>query len=84
VLPAFPVLLRTLPAADPTPIPTSTVDPNLVTPGVTGFIVTAVVIVASIVLIVDMARRMRRLRYRAEVRERLEAEAAAEDAGEGS
>ncbi|UYN83689.1 MAG: hypothetical protein KIT89_00085 [Microcella sp.] len=49
-------------------------DPNTVTPGVVGFIAIALVAIASIFLLVDMSRRIRRVRYRGEVRERLEAE----------
>lgn len=62
-------------------------DPDLVTPGVVGFVATFLVIVAVVLLILDMVRRIRRVNYRAEVRqqlevERLEAEFAASD-GEG-
>ncbi len=49
-------------------------DPNTVTPGVVGFFAIALVAIAAILLMVDMARRIRRVRYRGEVRERLEAE----------
>ncbi|MDO9590541.1 MAG: hypothetical protein Q7J04_05305 [Microcella sp.] len=49
-------------------------DPNTVTPGVVGFIAIALVALASILLLVDMSRRIRRVRYRGEIRERLEAE----------
>ena len=54
------------------------VDPNLVSPGVWGFVITAVIMVVVILLIIDMVRRMRRVNYRAEIRQRLEAEAAAD------
>lgn len=49
-------------------------DPNTVTPGVEGFIAIALVAIAVIFLLVDMTRRIRRVRYRGEIRERLEAE----------
>lgn len=49
-------------------------DPNTVTPGVEGFIAIALVAIAAIFLIVDMTRRIRRVRYRGELREQLEAE----------
>lgn len=49
-------------------------DPNTVTPGVEGFIAIALVAVAAMFLIVDMTRRIRRVRYRGELREQLEAE----------
>lgn len=55
-------------------LPASTVPDVDVTPGVIGFIAIAAVAVATILLVVDMTRRIRRTRYRAEIRERLEAE----------
>jgi hypothetical protein len=58
--------------ATPSPSP----DDTLVTPGVWGFVVTAVIMVVVILLIIDMVRRMRRVTYRAEIRQRLEEEAA--------
>lgn len=56
---------------DPTPLPIS---PDEVTPGWVGFAITAVFMVIVIVLIFDMVRRMRRVRYREEARERIAAE----------
>lgn len=44
------------------------IDPNGVTPGVIGFIITAAVAIISLLLILDMVRRMRRLRYREEAK----------------
>jgi hypothetical protein len=63
-------------AASPTPTPTSTpaVDPDLVTPGVVGFLATAVIAIAVILLVWDMMRRIRRGRVRADIREELDAE----------
>jgi len=58
----------------PTPVPDGTDD---VGPGVWGFVVTAFVAVLVILLIVDMVRRMRRVRYREEVAAQLDAEQAA-------
>jgi capsular polysaccharide biosynthesis protein len=55
-------------------IPPIEVDPNLVTPGVVGFIATFVVAIGVILLLLDMNRRMRRNRYRAEITERLDRE----------
>ena len=63
-------------AATPSPSPSSVPDVQ-VTPGVAGFIAIALVAVVTILLVIDMTRRIRRTRYRAEIRERLEAEAAA-------
>ncbi|MCA5922156.1 MULTISPECIES: hypothetical protein [Curtobacterium] len=60
--------------AQPSPSPSVVPDVD-VTPGVIGFVAIALVAVLTILLIVDMTRRIRRTRYRAEVRERLESEA---------
>ncbi|WIB65185.1 hypothetical protein DEI94_12215 [Curtobacterium sp. MCBD17_040] len=68
-------------ATSPT-TPASTVPDVDVTPGVWGFVVIAIVAVATIALVVDMTRRIRRTRYRSEIRERLEAEARGELPGE--
>jgi len=67
----------------PTPSPTFgsyTGDEDLITPGWIGFAITFLVMAATILLVLDMTRRVRRTRYRGEIRERLEAEAAADDA----
>lgn len=61
----------------PIPTPTMTVDPNAVTPGPAGFLVIVIVVIAVVLLIWDMNRRIRRVRYREEVREELDAEEAA-------
>ena len=68
-------------ATTPTPTPTPEVDPDLVTPGVVGFVVTAFIAIAVILLVWDMMRRIRRGRVRADIREELEAE---EQAGRAS
>jgi len=57
--------------------PPPSFDEDLVTPGVWGFALTIAVIVAVVLLIIDMVRRIRRVTYRAQVREQLEAEEAA-------
>ena len=62
----------------PMPTPSMTVAPEAVTPGFIGFAVIVVVVVAVILLIWDMNRRIRRVRYREEVREELDAEQAAQ------
>ncbi|MDF2559616.1 MAG: hypothetical protein K0R99_1062 [Microbacterium sp.] len=61
----------------PMPTPSMTVDPVSVTPGFIGFAVIVVIVLAVILLIWDMNRRIRRVRYRDEVREELDAEEAA-------
>jgi hypothetical protein len=49
-------------------------DPNLVTPGVWGFVLTFVIMLVVVLLVLDMVRRIRRVNYRAEVRAQIEAE----------
>lgn len=63
--------------ATPSPVPTSNVADVLVTPGPWGFVTVALIMLAVIALIIDMVRRLRRLNYRAEIREKLDQEAAA-------
>ena len=53
------------------------IDPNIVTPGVVGFLVTIFVAMVTILLVWDMVRRIRRQRYRAEIEAKLDAEQAA-------
>ncbi|WP_203581312.1 hypothetical protein [Microbacterium hibisci] len=71
-------------APTPTPTPTMEVDPDLVTPGVWGFVITALVAVAVIFLVWDMMRRIRRGRVRADIQEELDAEAQAARAVEAT
>jgi hypothetical protein len=62
----------------PTPTPTYGVytgDEDLVTPGVIGFLITFGIGAATLLLILDMNRRVRRTRYTEEIREKLRAEA---------
>ncbi|MBD8538365.1 MULTISPECIES: hypothetical protein [unclassified Frigoribacterium] len=58
---------------DPT-LPPSTIPDEAVTPGVWGFVAIAFVAIATVLIVVDMTRRVRRTRYRGEVRERIQAE----------
>lgn len=53
-------------------IPAIEVDPNSVTPGVVGFVVTFAVMIAVVLLVLDMVRRVRRVRYRSEIAEKLD------------
>jgi len=62
-------------------IPAIEVNPVMVTPGVVGFIATFGVGIASLLLILDMVRRVRRVRYREEISAKLDAEEAAARAG---
>jgi len=63
--------------ATPTPSPTSGIDENLVTPGVVGFSVTLGLILATILLLISLTRRIRRVNNRALIAEQLDAEEAA-------
>lgn len=60
-------------AQTPAPSPEGTLRPGLsedmITPGTWGFIATAFVVILTIFLIVDMVRRLRRVRYKAQVEE---------------
>ncbi len=53
-------------AATPLPTPTTPedLDPTTVSPGLIGFLVTFAIAVATVLLVLDMVRRIRRLRYR--------------------
>ena len=55
-------------------IPPIEVDPVLVTPGVVGFAVSFMVAIGALLLILDMVKRVRRVRYRAEIAEKLDRE----------
>lgn len=66
-----------------TPTPPPDFDLNSVTPGWVGFAITAVVVLATIALILDMVRRIRRTRYRGEIQEKLAEEAAAQAGSAG-
>jgi len=68
-------LIRVLPLEEDTLIPAIEVDPNSETPGVIGFVVTFLVAAGVLLLILDMVRRVRRVRYREEINEKLDREA---------
>jgi hypothetical protein len=53
-------------------IPAIEVDPNSVTPGVVGFIMTFGTMIAVLLLVLDMVRRVRRVRYRQEIADKLD------------
>ncbi|KGA05099.1 MAG: hypothetical protein GM43_3550 [actinobacterium acMicro-4] len=76
------MMMTLLFALEETPlIPAIEVDPNSVTPGVVGFLATLFVAMGVVVIIVDMTRRVRRVRYRTEIVERLDREANPPSAG---
>ncbi|MEE2570917.1 hypothetical protein V1638_16165 [Pseudarthrobacter sp. J64] len=74
-----------------TPEPSPSLRPGIsqedITPGTLGFIMTAFFVVATTLLLVDMVRRVRRVRYRGQLEEQrlaaaAEADAAAEEAAD--
>lgn len=71
--------LVTAPSPLPTPSLREGITEDQVTPGLLGFIMTAFFVLATALLIVDMVRRIRRVRYRAQVEEERIAAAAAAD-----
>lgn len=73
--------LATTPAPAPSPSLRGGLSPDQVTPGLLGFLLTAFIVVLTALLIVDMVRRIRRIRYRAQVEE--ERAAAAEASASG-
>ncbi|MDR7081259.1 hypothetical protein J2X01_000536 [Arthrobacter ginsengisoli] len=74
------IVLATTPAPTPTPSLRPGLSQDQVTPGLLGFLLTAFIVVLTALLIVDMVRRIRRVRYRAQV----EAERAGAAANEGT
>jgi hypothetical protein len=64
-------------AVTPSPSPSPVLNEDLVTPGIVGFVATFFIAIATVLLVIDMTRRIRRVRYRAEVQEQLDAEEAA-------
>jgi hypothetical protein len=71
--------------AGSTPLPTESAEPTAIStsPGTIGWIFTFALAVAALFLIYDMVRRIRRMRYRAEIQQEItEEEAAAEEAAE--
>lgn len=73
-----------LTSTTPIPTPSMTVDPELVSPGPLGFVVIAIIVLAVVLLIWDMMRRIRRGRVRADINEQLDAEAQAAEAVEAT
>ncbi|MGO4492935.1 hypothetical protein AB4Y86_12745 [Arthrobacter sp. 2YAF22_2] len=63
------IALATSPAPAPSPSLRPGLDQDQVTPGLLGFLLTAFIVVLTALLIVDMVRRIRRVRYRAQVEE---------------
>lgn len=75
----FHFLGSAVPTPNPTPGTPEGFDPNVVTPGVWGFVVTFALVVVVVLLVVDMVRRTRRVSHRAAINAQLDAEEAAGD-----
>ncbi|EAR24520.1 hypothetical protein A20C1_12852 [marine actinobacterium PHSC20C1] len=58
------ILWMATPSPEPTIYPEFEGDPNSVTPGVIGFAATLFIALATLLIITDMNRRVRRVRYR--------------------
>lgn len=71
-------------AVTPSPSPSPQFDENQVTPGPWGFVITFAIAGIVVFLVIDMVRRVRRVNYRAEIDERLQAEVAERAAADRS
>ncbi|UFS59864.1 hypothetical protein [Subtercola endophyticus] len=67
----------------PTPSVAPTPDPDSVTPGILGFVITLGVTLGAVALIIDMVRRIRRVNLRQQAKEKVDAEVAAAAAAAG-
>lgn len=56
------------------------IDPQMVSPGPVGFIAIAFVGAVTVLLLLDMVRRMRKVNMRADINAKLDAEEASESA----
>lgn len=70
-------LILTVLASTPSPSSTTAPEDTFYSPGTVGFLAVFGVTVGAILLIFDMVRRVRRVRYRAEITAKLDAEQAA-------
>ena len=69
-------------AGDPlNPNPSASPDPanTFYSPGIIGFLGTFILVIGALAIIFDMVRRIRRINYRAQIKERLAAEQAEYD-----
>jgi hypothetical protein len=74
------ILWTATPSPEPSLYPEYTGDPNLVTPGVVGFLGTLFIAVVTVLIVLDMNRRVRRVRYRALAQEAIRNEQSQADA----
>jgi len=73
------ILWMATPSPEPTIYPEFEGDPNAVTPGVIGFLATLFIALATLLIIMDMNRRVRRVRYRELAQEAIREEEALAD-----
>jgi len=73
------ILWTATPSPEPSVYPEFTGDPNAVSPGVIGFLGTLFIAVATLLIIIDMNRRVRRVRYRELAQETIRNEQALAD-----
>lgn len=71
----FLITLAVTPAPSPDGDLRPGLEPSQVTPGLLGFLFTLFVVVATVFLVRDMAKRIRRVRYREQVQEALQRKA---------
>ncbi|MEO0060840.1 MAG: hypothetical protein RL343_458 [Actinomycetota bacterium] len=69
-------LISAILAASPSPTPSTDPANTFYSPGTIGFIATFGMALGATLLVFDLVRRVRRVRYRAEIQEKLDAEAA--------
>jgi hypothetical protein len=69
-------LISAILAASPSPSPSTDPANTFYSPGTIGFIATFGMALGATLLVFDLVRRVRRVRYRAEIQEKLDAEAA--------
>lgn len=67
-------LFASLILAAATPTPSTDPANTWYSPGVVGFLMTFIMVGGAVLLIFDMVRRVRKVRYRAEIQEKLAAE----------
>ena len=72
----MPDLLARVPLLSPSPDAPRGLDPEDISPGVEGFLVTGVLAVVVVLLVLSCVRRLRRMRHRAEVEAAAERDAA--------
>ncbi|MGV8912812.1 MAG: hypothetical protein ACOH14_09390 [Rhodoglobus sp.] len=77
------ILWTATPTPEPTVFPEFDGDVNLVTPGVIGFVATLFIAVATLLIVMDMNRRVRRVRYRELAQETIRNEQALADGTTG-